>query len=48
MDKSGFVFVALLCALAAIVLSVVLFHRQPGDLPGKERLLPPVRQNEPQ
>lgn len=49
MDKSGLSFVVLLCVLAAIVLSVVLFHnRRPETPQDGATLVPPHRQDEPQ
>ncbi|MDR6756285.1 hypothetical protein J2Y48_001575 [Mycoplana sp. BE70] len=49
MDKSGLSFVFLLCVLAAIVLSVVLFHNRRLEMsPGDETLVPPHRQEQPQ
>lgn len=42
MDKSGLTFVILLCALGAILLSVVLFNtREPAVPPDAGSLIPP-------
>lgn len=43
MDKSGLIFVALLGALIALVLSVALFKvEQPGTPPDDGSLIPPA------
>lgn len=48
MDKSGLIFVILLCALAAMVLSVGLMNTQEAVMPPDDgSLIPPDVQDQP-